>query len=222
MTPTQFEKLSEDLRVLATKIPLRWGAVQNNAYDRQIDMFSISSYDELETALQNVNNENVRDYFRRRWFLWQCSKCDEHIFCIDGEAVPHQNPRSKEYDIMFLNDQTLKFDVKGTIIPKGFRDIPYKELIENPQELANWMFGNQSKGVRYDIQNRLFIVHHSLVQQEREMYTRCAWETKKKVYSEYILKLKQGKRFISSKGVKADFIWLIEETKGKITPYFFD
>ena len=80
MTPTQFEKLSEDLRVLATKIPLRWGAVQNNAYDRQIDMLSISSYDELETALQNVNNENVRDYFRRRWFLWQCSKCDEHIF----------------------------------------------------------------------------------------------------------------------------------------------
>ena len=41
MNASQFQKLSTDLRSLARIIPLHWGAVQNNRFDSNINMFEI-------------------------------------------------------------------------------------------------------------------------------------------------------------------------------------
>ncbi len=220
MNDTQFQVLSKELTKLASNIPLHWGAVQNNYYDRSINMFSIFSYEELERQLSTIDDERIRRYFRRRWFLWQCSRCDEYLLCATGSGEPNPNKKDKAYDVKFLGNDNLKYDVKGTVIPSDFRSQNYQSLIEDPTELAKWMFAHQSKGVRYDIQNRLFIIHHSLVQQEREMYVRCAWESKRDAYSKYVDLLKNGKPYISVNGVRADFIWLVEESEGVIKPYF--
>ena len=48
MNQLEFNTLSADLRTLAANIPLRWGAVQNNRIDDNINMFAIRSYSELE------------------------------------------------------------------------------------------------------------------------------------------------------------------------------
>lgn len=222
MNAYDFEVLSKELKELVDKIPLKWGAIQNNIYDSRINMFSIFSYEELERQLSIIRDDNIKNYFRRRWFLWQCARCDEYLLCETGFGEPNPNKKSKEYDVKFLGSNELKFDVKGSLIPRNFRNQNINDLIKDPSSLAQWMFANQSTGVRFDIQNRLFIIHHSLVQDEREMYVRCEWQVKRNAYKQYVELLKSNKRFIYTNGVKADFIWLIEETEGVIKPYFFE
>lgn len=48
--------------------------------------------------------------------------------------------------------------------------------------MIRFYYEEQSRGRRFDIQNRLFIVHHSFVDPNREFYLRCAWESKRKIY----------------------------------------
>ena len=57
MTAAQFEKLSNDLSLLASKIPLHWGFIQNNATDSQINMFQIADYETLEQQIASSNAE---------------------------------------------------------------------------------------------------------------------------------------------------------------------
>lgn len=87
MTNDEFVKLSADLRELARIVPLRWGAVQNNEYDGLVDMFRLDTFAELEVAIKSLD-ENVKQYFRRRWYMWKCAQCDEHIFCENDGVVP--------------------------------------------------------------------------------------------------------------------------------------
>ena len=51
MTQQEFNLLSSDLRDLAIKIPLRWGAIQNNRTDDNINMVAIHSYAQLEREI---------------------------------------------------------------------------------------------------------------------------------------------------------------------------
>ena len=79
MNDSQFQKLSNDLRSLARIIPLHWGAVQNNRFDSNINMFEIDSFEQLEAAIRDLTPE-LKNYFRRRWYLWKCAQCDEYLF----------------------------------------------------------------------------------------------------------------------------------------------
>jgi hypothetical protein len=47
MKEKDFLKLSNDLQNLARKIPLKWGKIQNDRMDKQINMFEINSFEEL-------------------------------------------------------------------------------------------------------------------------------------------------------------------------------
>lgn len=54
MNEVEFNKLSNDLRELVIRIPLVWGAVQNNGMDSLMtaeSFFKISSYEELEKSI---------------------------------------------------------------------------------------------------------------------------------------------------------------------------
>lgn len=170
MKQNEFDKLSSDLRQLAARIPLEWGRVQNNRSDDQIDLFSIHSYAELEAAVSQLRDEE-KNYLRRRWFMWKCSACDEFLFYRNPNTQQNPDPYDKEYDILIAGK--YKFDVKGTVIPKEMRDRA-EELIRNPEEMIGFFYDRQSTGRRYGVQNRLFIVHHSFVSKERELYLRCA------------------------------------------------
>lgn len=180
MTENEYLKLSRELKELAKNIPLKWGNIQNDRTDKQLKLFEINSYDELETRLVNLNDSS-KIYFRRRWFLWKCAQCDEYIFCLNNNVKPNPNPRDQAYDIEFGLKSDLRFDLKGTVIPKEFRkDI--NTVLRNPKEIIKFYFDKQSTGIRNKIQNRLFIIHHSFINQEREMYLRCLWSFKLKIY----------------------------------------
>lgn len=48
--------------------------------------------------------------------------------------------------------------------------------------MIRFYYEEQSRGRRFDIQNRLFIVHHSFVDPNREFYLTCAWESERNIY----------------------------------------
>lgn len=219
MNQNEFNQLSKDLQSLVEIIPLNWGSIQNDIMDKQIKMFEIHSFSELEKELISLN-ENSKNYFRRRWFLWKNAQCDEHLFCRNTNVIPNPNCKDQNYDIEFNENQLLRFDIKGTVVPKNFRNrIP--DLIENPTEMIHFFYDEQSRGVRSNIQNRLFIVHHSFRNQQREMNVRCNWDYKQEVYEQYSAKIGVNSNFISCKTVKADVIFIFENEDLSYTHKFF-
>lgn len=219
MTAQDYLNLSNDLQALARIIPLNWGNVQNDGTDSQINMFNIHSFSELEAQINHLS-ENAKNYFRRRWFLWKCAQCDEYLFCLNTNVSHNPNARDQAYDIEFNGDINLRFDIKGTIIPKAFRG-NIDDVIKNPIDMINFYYEKQSTGVRNNIQNRLFIIHHSYRNQEREMYLRCHWGYKINLYREYAEKINLNSNFINLKGVKADVIFIFENIDKSITHQFF-
>jgi hypothetical protein len=219
MTQRQYEQLALDLQSLARIIPLNWGEIQNDVLDKQINMFQIQSFEELERQIAYLS-ESSRNYFRRRWFLWKSAQCDEYIFCMNNNVIPNPNFKDQSYDIEFNNHSSLRFDVKGTVVPKKFRTI-INEVIEDPTSMIKFFYDEQSKGVRNNHQNRLFIIHHSYRVQEREMYLRCHWEYKKLIYREYSTKISVNSNFINYRNTKSDVVFIFENLDKTISHTFF-
>jgi len=219
MTTTEYLQLSTDLQQLARIIPLHWGSIQNDGTDKKINMFQIHSFTDLEVQISALRDD-AKNYLRRRWFLWKCAQCDEHIFCMNNNVTANPNPRDQAYDIEFNQNAQLRFDIKGTVIPREFRaDIP--AVIENPTDMINFYYEKQSTGVRNNIQNRLFIIHHSYRNQEREMYLRCHWEYKINIYREYSERVGSTSNFINFQTAKADVVFIFENLDRTITHNFF-
>lgn len=214
MNNAEFEELSQDLRQLAKKIPLNWGAVQNNSYDGEINMFNIPTYTDLENKISPFD-EKIKNYFRRRWYLWQCAKCDEYLFYRNSNVIANPNPRDQTYDVMFNNNKSLAFDIKGTVIPFSLRN-DIERVIENPQEMIDFFYEKQSQGVRNCYQNRLFIVHHSFVSQEREFYLRCAWKSKREIYQYYSENIENITFTSYNNECKASVIFILERIKNQV------
>lgn len=219
MTHQEYLQLSSDLQQLIKSIPLCWGAIQNDSTDCKINMFEIKSFAELEIRIQNLS-ETDKNYFRRRWFLWKCAQCDEYIFCTNDNVTPNPNSRDQAYDIEFNGKPNLRFDVKGTVIPKKFRD-NIQAVIQDPTEMIRFFYEKQSQGVRDHIQNRLFIVHHSFRSPERELVLRCHWDYKVKLYEEYASRISSTSDFISYQNVISGVIFIFENEDKSISHKFF-
>lgn len=217
LTESEFDKLSSDLRVLAKDIPLHWGAVQNNRYDgylSEMNFFRLKTYDELENAVRTFP-ENIKLYFRRRWYIYQCAKCDEYLFGINSNVHPNPNVRDKSYDISF--DEGIEFDVKGTVIPQVMRrtEADVNQVLRNPFPMICFYYDKQSRGRRFDMQNRLFIVHHSFVEERREFYLRCAWGSKRQAYHKYSENIRRIK-FHEYQNCKASVLFILERVRNQV------
>ena len=211
MNQIEFDKLSADLRTLAVKIPLRWGAVQNNQVDDNINMFDINTYSQLESEIAHLS-EDKKNYLRRRWYLWKCSECDEYLFYKNDNVTKNPDRYDKAWDVRI--DGSFEFDIKGTVIPRSMRG-NVEEVLNNPLPMVDFFYDEQSKGRRYDIQNRLFIVHHSFVDPAREFYLRCAWGSKEKIYKRFCDEI-DSISFLSTHNVLAGVIFILERQKNVV------
>jgi hypothetical protein len=215
MTSEQFRTLSLDLRRVAKEIPLSWGHVQNNRYDNELkhycNIFAVMSLDELKTIIDSFDNDH-KSYYLRRWYLLRCADCDEYLFYINPNVIHNPNRFDKEWDIK-INGHLL-FDIKGTVIPQSMRgDI--SQVINSPENVIQFYYDQQSTGVRYDMQNRLFVVHHSMVDSQREFYLRCAWGSKASIYQRFAERAEEIK-FFEYKGCTTTIIYIIETEKNKV------
>ncbi len=217
MTEQDFIKLGTELQTLSKTIPLQWGKIQNDQNDAKFNMFKINNLALLESTM---NKERIlieqKPYYRRRWFLWQCSKIDEYLFYREKNAMKNPNKYDKNWDIQFLQNKDLQFDIKGTLVPKVFRN---SFSLNNEKQLIEFYYNNQSKGVRFGKQNRLFIVHHSYKKVERSIFLRCYWELKSLAYKHFISKLKDGIKFIEIEKAISKCIFIIETKDNKFTFY---
>lgn len=206
MNKIEYEKLSKELQELSKAIPLKWGNIQNDKTDAKLRLFKICSKIQLETEIRNFSQKN-KNYYRRRWFLWQCARVDEYLFYSQNNIKKNPNSKDKNWDIEFNNNKRLRFDIKGTVVPKKLRD---GFLFSNEQKIINFYYKNQSKGVRHNIQNRLFIVHHSYYNEERSLFLRCHWELKEKAYQYFLNVVSSKIEFKNYKTVIAKCIFIIE------------
>ena len=211
MNRSDFDVLSADLRTLAKNVPLHWGAVQNNRTDDNINMFSIGTYAELESKIANLSDSD-KNYLRRRWYLWKCAECDEFLFYQNNNVLKNPDKYDKEWDVC-INNQ-FRFDIKGTVIPRDMRNNA-EFTIANPDKMVEFFYDKQSTGRRYDIQNRLFIVHHSFVDQSREFHLRCAWQSKERIYKTFIDQIDRIS-FIDIYNVKAGVIFILEKEQNRV------
>jgi hypothetical protein len=218
MNSNQYQSLKIELQKISTVIPLTWGAVQNDATDKLINLFSIQSYADLCHKIQNLPDVK-QQYFMHRWFLWQCARCDEHIFATNGNVKPNPNPRDQTYDIEFNGNPGLRFDIKSTKVPKQFRSV-MSTLFRHPEQLVNFFYTYQSTGVRNCRQNRIFIVHHSFVSTRNTLKLRCQWDFKEKTFTEYAGRVTNKAKFIKHSDVKSDIIFIIENRDGSLARRF--
>ncbi|WP_375238170.1 hypothetical protein [Aurantibacter sp.] len=212
MDINEYTVLSKELQKLSKSMPLHWGTIQNNKTDSKINMFRYKTLHQLESAIINLN-QDTKDYFKRRWFIWQCSRIDEYLSYKSTNILKNPNSKDQDWDIEFNGDSKLRFDIKGTIVPKNMR-ISFKT--SNEKELITSYYKNQSKGVRHHIQNRLFIVHHSELQTERNMFLRCHWKLKEEAYN-YFIKHIINTEFISYKTAISKCIFILESESNEFS-----
>ncbi len=206
MTAQEFKVLSNQLAMIAPSIPLQWGSIQNDDTDSKIKMFGCATYNELKIALID-KNQDVKNYFKKRWFLWKCAQCDEYLFYKHNSIQRNPNDKNQDWDIQFFNNETLRFDLKGTVVPKKMRS---GTNIDN-KEVINFFYNKQSRGIRDNVQNRLFVIHIPF-KSENENVLRANFQAKAIIYNNYIkeLKGKQNPIFFNYEKKLVDIIYIRE------------
>ena len=193
-------------------VPLRWNSVQNDLMDNELDLFRIRTLPEFEQATAKMN-EKLKTYWLRRWFIWRHSACDEFLFSTIPGVTLNPDYKSKQYDAMFSNG--MIFDLKSTRIFNDWKCYA-PELIQNTRPLIERFYKEQSSDRRYGMQNRLFIVHHSFVGNNREFLVRCGWSAKMNAFKKFSENINDVQFCKLSNGVKAGVIYVLEKEEKKI------
>ena len=206
MTAQEFKVLSNQLAIVAPGIPLQWGNIQNDDTDSQIKMFACNTFDELEATLSG-KSEDIKNYFKKRWFLWKCAQCDEYLFYKHNSVQRNPNGKNQDWDIQFFNNEALRFDLKGTVVPKKMRE----QANIDDKKIINFFYNKQSRGIRDNIQNRLFVIHMPF-KLENENVLRANFQAKAIIYNNYIkeLRRKQNPIFFNYEKKLVDIIYIKE------------
>ncbi len=221
MNGAQFKALSKHLEVVAPKIPLRWGKIQNDRTDSKLNIFEYRSFHDLETALREFQVDEA-NYFKKRWFVWRCSQCDEYLFYSQTGVRANPESRDQDWDVEFFGRKDWRFDLKGTLVPRSLRRPNAKCLLPaDPFELVSFNFENQSTGVRSHYQNRIFLVHVPF-RAQNENILRANFKAKNSAVELYLQNLQQHPtyKFIDYKGLKCDVIFLCEDQRGIVSAQF--
>jgi hypothetical protein len=198
-----------EVRGAALKMPMEWGAVQNNAMDyRTNGIFGTKRLSDFRDKIKGLSKAD-KQYALRRWYIRRCSECDEWLFTKHKNVERNRNSKDKEWDFAINGD---RFDLKGTRIPKNFS---YDDVTQDPESLIKWLYEHQSKETRFGLQNRLFLIHHSFKDPLRNDLIRCAYKSKEKAINEFLLDYDNVKKF-DYKGAKATILILYETKDGEI------
>lgn len=141
--------------------PYKWGRKQSDDWDAKTSfIYSTYSFEKLLEKTASFDKE-VRDYALNRWYNFWSAEAVENLFSLHGKVKPNINKFDKLIDFTI---NTTCFDHKTTVFPTGFNQtVAYAK--NNPAELIQWLYLNQSQESRKHLKNRLFIV---LVEKNKE------------------------------------------------------
>ena len=165
---------------LKKRCPYRdvWFRRQNNIWDNQSNfIYNIQDFDELieriKTQLQH-NQFDKKEFFYyslNRWYNYWSARAVEQLF-IDQpnvNAVLNEKDRLKDFSI-----QGISFDLKTTKFPKGFQK-DFACAQKHPEMLIKWLYKNQSKGRRFHLENRLFLVVFAANGEHYKLKAEISW-----------------------------------------------
>ncbi|RKY29931.1 MAG: hypothetical protein DRP67_05575 [Candidatus Omnitrophota bacterium] len=143
----------EDLKKELTKVKtFSWGVVQGQL-DQKIQteyVRRIVRYENLLKGIREKLHNDVTNYVICTWFNhWTTVLIEEHISSHPKVIPTIKN--IKGIDIFFSGQP---FDLKITYLPRNYDPV---KAIENPYDLAIWMYENQGSQ-RFGADNRLFVV----------------------------------------------------------------
>lgn len=200
-----------DLKQVETELkkrlvhPYKWGRKQSDDWDAKTSfIYSTPTFDKLLEKTVTFDKE-VRDYALNRWFNFWSAEAVEKLFSLHEKVTPNINKFDKLID--FTIDMTC-FDHKTTVFPIGFNQtVAYAK--NNPVELIQWLYSNQSQEGRKHLKNRLFIV---LVEKNKQH-----WKLKSEIMllkseiDKYVTNFNPEKLFqlnIENNTVLSDLIWV--------------
>lgn len=215
----KFNELSLHLTNIAKHIPIRWGRIQNDRTDAQINMFEHETFESLDEVIQNLHIDS-QTYFKKRWFIWKCSQCDEYLFYRHQDISPNPNVYDQSWDFEFFNDDNLRFDLKGTLIPREIRN-RIEGVYPDHMEVISFNYNQQSKGVRNHMQNRLFLIHMPF-QWQLENRLRANFNAKRTIIDLYVKHIRDfgNYNFYNFQDCKSDIIYLRELNNGNLVHNF--
>jgi septum formation topological specificity factor MinE len=139
----------------------KWGRKQSDDWDAKTS-FIYTTYT-FEKLLEKTSSfdEEVRNYALNRWYNFWSAEAVENLFSLHEKVTPNINKFDKLIDFTI---NTTCFDHKTTVFPVGFKQtVAYAK--NNPAELIQWLYLNQSQESRKHLKNRLFII---LVEKNKE------------------------------------------------------
>ena len=156
-----------------------WGRVQGDEWDRASRfIYRIQELNALRRETRRVAAERglpLRDfgsYVIRRWYNFNTHQAVLDIILAHPRTRPEPDPFHHTVDF-YLDEEG--FDLKLTTLPRGFgHDLAYARA--HPEELARWLYINQSKQGRFHTANRLFVILHDAVAPDRTWELRRDFE----------------------------------------------
>ena len=141
--------------------PYKWGRKQSDDWDAKTSfIYTTYSFEKLLEKTTSFDEE-VRNYALNRWYNFWSAEAVENLFSLHEKVKPNINKFDKLIDFTI---NTTCFDHKTTVFPMGFNQtVAYAK--NNPAELIQWLYLNQSQESRKHLKNRLFIV---LVEKNKE------------------------------------------------------
>ncbi|MGC3979487.1 MAG: hypothetical protein QM751_15445 [Paludibacteraceae bacterium] len=146
--------LESELKKLTCMPP--WGKKQSDDWDKESNfIYTYPSYEQLLEILKAKSlPQTFNNYAIHRWYNAMSARGVETIFTSLDGVKPHFDTYDKLTDFAIHG---ICFDHKTTVFPRGFgKSITYAR--QNPNELIQWLYSQQSTQGRFHLENRLFIV----------------------------------------------------------------
>ncbi len=177
------EKMILNLNDIETELkkrltyPYKWGRKQNNEFDKLTNfIYRTFLFDDVIKEInsrfkKDKEHQNISNYALNRWYNFWSAQAVEKIFC----SLPNVKPAldSKDRLVDFAIDG-VTFDHKTSVFPKNF-PYPIKEAVKKTDELIRWFYKNQSQQQRKHLNNRLFVVLHSLDGEHWKLKAEICW-----------------------------------------------
>ena len=185
--------------------PYKWGRKQSDDWDAKTSfIYTTYSFEKLLEKTTSFD-ETVRDYALNRWYNFWSAEAVENLFSLHEKVTPNINKFDKLIDFTI---NTTCFDHKTTVFPIGFNQtVAYAK--NNPAELIQWLYLNQSQESRKHLKNRLFIV---LVEKNKEHWKlKAEIKLLKSEIDTYVKNFNSEKLFqhhLENNTILSDLIWV--------------
>lgn len=156
------------------KYPYQWSRIQNDEWDKLSRfIYSTSRVDEVLNKAQQIrpDNKDFLNYCLNRWYNFQSAYAVEYIFTSHPLLTKVENTRDRDKDF-FIND--IPFDHKTTFLPNGYGHTA-DFVTKRKFDLCSWLYQNQSKGSRYHLKNRLFVVLYNSKGEHWKLKAELSW-----------------------------------------------